>query len=103
MLTSVRLKTRSRRDCSESHFTAFPGSAAVVTSIGVHYSMLNSVAYQGRGGAQVELLFEIVAMHLGSFGANPEAIRDFLTGRPLANEAEYLSLAPSQQVEDGTL
>jgi hypothetical protein len=40
-------------------------------------------------------------MHLGGFGADSEALRDFLAGRALGDQPQNLSLAPGQQVEDG--
>jgi hypothetical protein len=52
-------------------------------SIWIYYSMPNRVADQVCGSAQIEFLFDVLAMYLGSFRTDAKAFRDFLAGRAL--------------------
>ena len=61
--------------------------------------MFDRVSHHIRGGAQVELPFQIVPMHLDGFGADSQTLCDFLAGRTLADKPQNFSLAPGQQVE----
>ncbi len=58
--------------------------------------MLESVADEVGGGMQVELLLEIVAMGLRSFGTDSEPLSDLLAGRALTDEAQDFTLAGGQ-------
>src|ERR1700683_3068105 len=50
---------------------------------------------------QIELAFQVIAMHLGSLRADVEGRGDFLSRRSLADEADHLALALGQTVVVG--
>ena len=58
--------------------------------------MLDRVADHLRNRMQVELLADILAMHLGGLGTDIQPLRDFLGGHALANQAQYFTLAPGK-------